>query len=67
MNDHAQATRAAFLRAQVKHRRIGLIVRWVGAACRRLRPERPRDPLAGLRLGVELDAAGLAYVAVKRR
>ena len=27
MKDHAQATRAAFLRAQVKHRRIGLIVR----------------------------------------
>lgn len=65
MNDHAKAIRAAFLDAELKHRRIIWIVRWVGAAYRRLHSVRPFDALAGLHVRVELDSSGLAHVAVR--
>lgn len=66
MMDYAKATRATFLDAQLKHPRTTRLLRWMGAAVRRIRSIHQSDPLDGLRLVVESDATGLAYVAVRR-
>jgi len=67
MIDYAKATRAAFLDAELKQSRATWMGCWVGAAVRRMRSMRRGDPLDGLRLVVESDSAGLAYVSVRSR
>ena len=66
MKDHAKALRAAFLDAQLKHRRITRMVRWAGDLYRRLNAERMPSKPDNMRFQLVRDSGGLMLVNVQR-
>lgn len=66
MNDHAKALRAAFLRKQMKFRRLTMIVRQLGDLYRRLNAERMTSKPDNMRFQLVRDSGGLMLVNVQR-
>lgn len=66
MNDHAKALRDAFLRKQMKFRRLTMIVRRLGDLYRRLNAERMPSKPDNMRFQLVRDSGGLMLVNVQR-